>query len=290
MKKVVLFLLVGGFLYSVAQNTKTVKVDPQKSAQIRAELEKAYPPKPAPAKKTQTTKTVTTKNAAGKKTEAKSSTPVKPFSFTGSFTMKFDDRNKQGHYNMGKIVYALDSIQAAIIPTFEKMKEVPYMRAVINMQEKEMTLLTADVKGKKNGLLMKLPKPIVKKPDPKAKLPVMKKTGETKVIEGYKCERILVTDTAGNKIDSWVTAEIQLNLYQLVTLANSGFRGKSPFSNTDVSDIKGTALETTITRTDGGVMKITLSEIKKVKPAPTFFSTDGFKISDVRGLPMFGGQ
>jgi hypothetical protein len=152
-------------------------------------------------------------------------------------------------------------------------------------------MLTTDTKGRKNGLLMQLPKPVIKTVEGKqVKAPVIVKTGQTRMIEGYKCEKILVTLGDSSKIESWVTNEIMLNLSELVTLMNGSFKGKSPFSTSDVSAIKGAALETTITKKDGEIMKLTVSSIKTAKPEASLFSTDGFKIADVRGLPMFGAQ
>lgn len=182
-----------------------------------------------------------------------------------------------------------------MLPTFV-LRDVKNLRAIVDAKYDEITMLTIDAKGKKTGMLMKRPKPVLVKADPKkpVKAPLVTKTGETKTIQGFKCEKLLVTypDTTSKikKIESWVTIDFALNMNDLLNLANAGFRGKSPFSETNVSDVKGTALETTLFNKDGSEMKVTLTEIKKIKPSASLFTTDGFAITDIRGLPVYGGK
>lgn len=287
MKPFFIVLFSGSILFCNAQQTKSIKIDPKKAAEIGTKMKETHP-KPVPVTKVQKTTTVTTTKTTTTTTETVSAANAKPFQFTGSFILNYDDKNKDDKYNTGKIKYALDGLQAAIIPTFSNLKDIK-MRSLVDMKEKEMTMLTIDAKGKKNGLLMKYPKPVLKKIDPKAKLPVVKKTGETKMIQGFKCEKITIqTDTT--QIEAWITNEIIFDMSELIGLSNAGFKGKSPFSNTNVSDIKGTALEAIITQKNGAVLKMNISEIKKGKPEVALFSSEGFKIADVRGLPMFVAQ
>lgn len=288
MKKILLLLIASSFMISFAQESKSITINPKRTAEVKTKMEQAYPPK---AKQPATPAANTSSEKKGG-TETKKTTAAKPFSFLGTFTMNFDDKNKQGHYNTGKIKYALDGTNAAIVPSFANMKELSSLRSVVDMTEKEITMLTVDLKGKKNGLLMKMPKPVLTKVTDEKKVvkPVIKKTGETRVIQGFKCEKIVVTLADTTKIESWVTNDILINMGELLNMTNAGFKGKSPFSKTNMDDIKGTAMETTITRTDGGIMKLTLSDIKKGKPDAALYSTDGFKVTDVRSMPMFSGQ
>lgn len=166
------------------------------------------------------------------------------------------------------------------------------MNTIINSKDNEMMNLTIDMKGKKSGLLLKLPKQVISKDTTiqTAKPIVIKKTNESKVIEGYKCEKYVIDYTDTSSIVSWVTNDIPLNSSDLLKLINMGFRGKSPFSKTNLSDIKGTALETTITKKDGSSTKITVTEISKKKPDAVVFSYDGYNVADARSIPMFGGN
>ncbi|MDB5227909.1 MAG: hypothetical protein JWN78_2102 [Bacteroidota bacterium] len=298
MKKAFLFLFIGSFILCEAQNNKTITIDPRKAAEMKVKSEQMHPkPVKPPVEKTQknTSANIKTQRSETAAEESKPSPTAKPFTFLGSFTMNFDEKNVQGKSNAGKIQYAFDGFQAAMVPSFV-IRDVKSLRALVNAQYDEITMLTTDNKGKKSGLLMKRPKPVLATADPKkaAKAPLIKKTGETKIIQGYKCEKLLVTypDSTNKikKIESWVTADLALNTNDLITMANAGFKGKSPFGETNVSDVKGTALETNVLNRDGSEMKVTLTDIKKIKPAASLFTTDGFTITDIRGLPMFGGK
>jgi hypothetical protein len=151
-------------------------------------------------------------------------------------------------------------------------------------------VLTTDTKNKKSGLITKIPDPLAVKKDTSktpAKPPVVKKTGKIKTIQGFKCEEYLVNYGDTTTIESWVTTELNLNSADLLKLTNIGFKGRSPFGKTNLSAIKGTAIETTITEKNGKTMLISLSEIVKAKPSPALFSTDGYSLADARSLPVY---
>lgn len=218
---------------------------------------------------------------------------AKPFPFTGSFTMNYEIREANAKPNLGKIKYAFDGFLVSLIPSFANTnKAIASMNTIINSKDNEMMNPTIDMKGKKSGLLLKLPKQVISKDTTiqTAKPIVIKKTNESKVIEGYKCEKYVIDYTDTSSIVSWVTNDIALNSSDLLKLINMGFRGKSPFSKTNLSDIKGTALETTITKKDGSSTKITVTEISKKKPDAVVFSYDGYNVADARSIPMFGGN
>lgn len=218
---------------------------------------------------------------------------AKPFPFTGSFTLNYEIKEANAKPNTGKIKYAFDGFLVSLIPSFPNTnKAIASMNTIINSKDNEMMNLTIDMKGKKSGLLLKLPKQVISK-DTTIQTPkpiVIKKTNESRVIEGYKCEKYVIDYTDTSSIVSWVTNDIALNSSDLLKLVNMGFRGKSPFSKTNLSDIKGTALETTITKKDGSSTKITVTEISKKKPDAIIFSYDGYNVADARSIPMFGGN
>ncbi|MBK9328205.1 MAG: DUF4412 domain-containing protein [Sphingobacteriales bacterium] len=301
MKPVFLFLLSVAFFFAHAQTSNTIKTTAKPTATTAAKTS-ATPPSTNTTKSTVAPKTNTPKQPAGlqeyvtKNKGGSASTPnpnAKPFPFTGSFTMNFEIKETNAKPNSGKIKYAFDGYLVSLIPTFSNtVKTIAGMNTIINSKDDEMMNLTVDMKGKKSGLLLKLPKQVISK-DTTIRTPkaiVIKKTNESKVIEGYKCEKYVIDYTDTSKIVSWVTNDIALNSSDLLKLINMGFRGKSPFSKTNLSDIKGTALETIITKKDGSSTKITITEISKKKPDAVVFSYDGYNVADARSIPMFGGN
>jgi hypothetical protein len=254
------------------------------TATAREKMEKAYPPKP---KTESTSKT----NKKEDKKKDSSATSAKPFAFQGSFILNFDNENKFNHNNKGTIQYALNTYEAALVPTFSNMKDINDLRSILDINEKTSTLLTKDVKGKKSGLLMSMPKPVLAKDSSKKeKAPIITKTGKTKKIEPYKCEQINILFADSTIVSAWVTKDINIDFSEIIGLANMGFKGKSPFKLSRLTEVKGTVLEAVFTYKDGETMKLSLTGIKKEKPAAALFSTDGYKVSDVRGLPIFSGQ
>lgn len=269
-----------------AQNTKNITMSPSQVAAGREKMEKAYPQKP----KTNTT-TSTPKKDVKKKDST--STSVKPFSFQGSLILNFDNENKFNHNNKGNIKYAFSGYQAALVPTFSNMKDITVLRSVMDMREKETTMLTTDAKGKKSGLLMSMPKPVIKStPDSskKEKAPIITKTGKTKKIGDFKCEQMNILFADSTIVSAWISTEINIDFSELINLANIGFKGKSPFKLARLTEVKGSILEAVFTYKDGETMKTSISSINKEKPAPALFSDEGYKVNDVRGLPIFGGQ
>ncbi|MFN8239041.1 MAG: DUF4412 domain-containing protein [Chitinophagales bacterium] len=295
MKPFFLLFLSGAIFAANGQTNNTTKTP--------ATTKTSATPTPAnTTKSTVTPKTNVPKQPTGlqeyitKNKGAAASTPdpnAKPFPFTGSFTMNYEIKEANAKPNIGKIKYAFDGYLVSLIPTFSNSnKAIASMNTIINSRENEMMNLTIDMKGKKSGLLLKLPKQVISKDTTvqTAKPIVIKKTNESKVIEGYKCEKYVIDYTDTSNIVSWVTNDIALNSSDLLKLINMGFRGKSPFSKTNLSDIKGTALETIITKKDGSSTKITVSEISKKKPDALIFSYDGYNVADARSIPMFGGN
>lgn len=234
-------------------------------------------------KSTNTTKTTTTTTAP-----KPSATPVNT-NVVGSFFMNYEIKNVNEVAKTGKIFYAIDNNQIVIAPSSSGLKDVANMRMLVDTKEGEMTMLTTDAKNKKSGLLTKLPKPVINKSTTAKKIPVVTKTGIYKTIQGYKCEKILVNIGDTVNIEAYVTTEIIIDINNFISLANSSLRNKSPFTSLSY-DVKGTMLESIITKKNGDVTKLFLTDIRKGKPDPAAFSTNGYNIMDARGLPMFNGQ
>jgi len=225
---------------------------------------------------TKTTTTVTTKPAV----------TVTNTNVVGSFTVNYEIKNTNEAAKTGKVFYALDNTQILIAPSFSGLKDVTNMRMLIDTKEAEMTMLTTDSKNKKSGLLTKLPKPLLNKNTTAKKPPLITKTGIYKTVQGFKCEKILVNIGDTVNIETYVTTEIIIDLSNVITLSNSSLRSKSPYTNLTF-DIKGSALESIITNKNGNVTKLAVTDIKKGKPDPAAFSSNGYNIMDARGLPMF---
>ena len=210
----------------------------------------------------------------------------KPFPFTGNFTLNYEQK-KAGSTITGSVIYAFDNFNAAIIPSFAKlMQDVVAAKLLVNTNFNEMTMLTTAKNGKKSGLLMSIPKPIIEQNNKTMKPPVVTKTGLKKVIQTLTCEKIITMLGDSTKIEAWITNALILNISEAVQLTNLGFKNKSPFIAVNMNALTGTSLETTITSKNGNTIKLTITDIKKIKPDAAFFNSNGYTIMDARGLLM----
>jgi hypothetical protein len=230
--------------------------------------------------------TTSTKTTVVKTTVTKPAAVPVNSNIVGSFFMNYEIKNQSEPIKTGKVFYASDNNQVLISPSFSGLKDVANIRMLIDLKEKEMTMLTTDSKNKKSGLLTLLPKPILNKTTTVKKPPVVTKTGIYKTIQGFKCEKILVNLGDTVNIEAYVTTEIIMDFNNLVLLTNSSLRSKSPFTSLSY-DVKGTMLESIISKKNGDITRLSVSDIKKGKPDAAAFSTNGYNIMDARGLPMF---
>lgn len=238
---------------------------------------------------TNKTTNTTTKPATTVVTKPTTSTTPVNTNVVGSFILNYEIKNVGEAPKAGTMFYAIDNNQVIISPSVSGIKDVNNLRMLIDNKEGEMTMLTTDAKNKKSGLLTKLPKPVINKSTTTKKPPVITKTATYKTILGYKCEKILVNIGDTVNIEAYVTTDIIIDMNNLISLANTSLRNKSPLSKLTY-DVKGTMLESIITKNNGNVTKLTVTDIRKGKPDPLAFSTNGYNIMDARGLPMFNGQ
>lgn len=263
-----------------AQKTnKTTSTAPTKTSTTKPA---STPPSQTTTKAPATTTTAPAKcvPVAGKKTLA----------FTGSFLMNFTI-NENGTSKSGKIFYAFDCYQTCMIPTFDLKTNADYkMRAITDISEGTITMLTEDSKGKKSGLIFNIPKKVITTNANTIKF-TTQKTTETKVIEGYTCTKWITNGDNGVVIVSWISDKITLNYKEMLSSIGQSFKGKSPFENSYAKEIAGFSLETIVTDAQKkSTTTITLSGIKQERPDGKLFSTDGYSLMDARGLPIFGGQ
>ena len=185
---------------------------------------------------------------------------AKKFSFTGSYTMKFTSKDKNGKTSTGEI-----------------------------KSENTMTMLFVDVKkNKKNGMMMKMPNVTVSGNTATTTVTsTIQKTAETKIIDGYKCTKWIISYSDGAKCESWVTKDITLNSAESVSYFTTGMKGKKSPINTECANINGCAIESYYTSSDGTTVFMKTTDIKKGKPDASFFTTSGYEITDVTGIQFF---
>lgn len=235
------------------------------------------------------TTTVKTNNGTVKIQPGTSNPSAKKFSFLGSYTMKFTNKDAKGKTTTGEIKSAYDEFKMATIPLFSDETE-KNIRSIFDVRENTMTMLIDDLKKKKkSGMVMRMPKISVSgnKTETPAVSVSIQKTAETKIIDGFKCNKWVLTYSDGAKCEAWVTKDVTINTSEALSYFTAGMKGKKSSINTDCANIDGCALESTYTAKDGSTVFMKLTDIKKGKPAPAFFSEDGYQVMDVTGVEFF---
>jgi len=208
------------------------------------------------------------------------------FSFLGSYTMKFSTKDKQGKTSSGEIRSAFDIYKMACIPIFNSGMPTN-LRTVFDTKENTMTMLFVDIKkNKKNGMVMKMPQVIISGTE-KSNTDItstIQKTNETRLIDTYKCNKWIVTYSNGDRCEAWVTRDLSINTAEAIAYCTSGMKGKKTPINTEGANLNGCTLESSFSSADGNSVLMKLSDIRKGKHDPAFFSMDGFEITDVTGI------
>lgn len=149
-------------------------------------------------------------------------------------------------------------------------------KTIFSKNEHVMTMLMD------NGVGMRMkvnPQKMVN--DTKADPPKISRTRESKVIEGYTCQKIFV-ETAESTSDVWVTDEIKMTMADLLGMFNAkGQRSPVSSMNSVFENIQGVALETVTTSIKTKEKTtMTIHDIKNEPVSEEVFSTDGYNIMD----------
>jgi hypothetical protein len=239
--------------------------------------------KPAEAKPT----TINVKNYEVKTEKGISNPNAKPFTFLGSYTMKYDLKEPNGKKSNGTVKYAFDGFKMTMIPAFQTSET--QLRSIFDVKENTMTMLITDVKrNKKNGMIMKMPKVTVT--NTSLEKPVsakITKTGAKKMIDGYNCEEYSVITSDSTIGEFWLTKDINISVSESLAYMAAGMKGKPAPFKTSAVDVAGCVIEGDYKMKDGSTIHLKTTEIKKGKPDAAFFSTDGFKLSDVTQIEFF---
>lgn len=216
-----------------------------------------------------------------------------PNTFLGSFKMNIQTTDAKGKTENTSVQYHFSKWKTAMEPQVEG-SEGEQMKMIMDLELRKMIMLTMDKKGEKTGIIMKMPKitfsgdSLEGKTEQIIEGTTYKKTGEKRTIEGYLCEKWIITNEEGTSV-AWITDEVDFNLSNafgfLGASANTpGSKGKS---QKGYEMMKGFSLETTHTSKKGEVSVITVTNIRIGDVGEVPFSTEGYELQD---LSSFGSM
>lgn len=147
-----------------------------------------------------------------------------PYSNPRSFSMVMNmtsTKNRNGKQEKMTMAFAVleneSGVEVNSTDDFEKT------RMILNTQTGKSTIITTDKKGATTGYRMRMPnmqkaieKEMAKQQENITERYTIEATGERMVIDGYNCEKIVVTDTeSGDVTTSWVTQDIDLTVVEM---------------------------------------------------------------------------
>lgn len=204
--------------------------------------------------------------------------------FEGTFTMSLESAKLKEPMNINMSVKG--NLTCMEIPA---MVEAGFVKSVINNETQSMIMCT-DKGGRKIGMKQDMNKAGQFMPQSEnAKPPVFTETTESKIIDGYKCRKVIM-ETDDSKNDMWMTTDLKLNMKDLLSAMSAN---KSPASITfrsmskNFGDHPGVSIETTITNKKTNETAImTLRNVKPGKVDEKVFNTDDFQLME---MPTMGG-
>lgn len=141
--------------------------------------------------------------------------PWEPYTNPISFSVRMEmtEVKKNGKETQSFIDMAVVTNSWGIRIEDEEANEVS--RMILNTQDGKTTMITTDKKGKTTGFRMRMPgvqSMAAETANDVVDDYTFEKTGERKVIDGYNCEKVIVTDNKNNiTTESWVTNDANIN-------------------------------------------------------------------------------
>lgn len=134
-----------------------------------------------------------------------------------SLTMEVVEVKKNGKREQNAIDMAVTTDQFGIRMRDEAEKEVS--RMILNTETGKTTMVTMDKDGNKSAVRMRMPgmrATMESAVEETTNRYTIEATGERKVIDGYNCEKFVVTDTEeGIVTESWVTKDAGMNVQEV---------------------------------------------------------------------------
>lgn len=165
-------------------------------------------------------------------------------------------------------------------------------RTIFDTQDGKTTMVSTDGKGEASAVRLRTPNfsKAITGADPEGYMENIsfEETGVTKVIEGYNCSQILVTDTKeGTTSESWVTDETGIKneeLYNAMLSFAGG--GKQNFPTAPPGLENSFPIMTTTTTKKGEVMVMTYKNIKtgEANIDKSVLDLSGIEVTEVPGL------
>jgi hypothetical protein len=199
--------------------------------------------------------------------------------FTGSFSITLTGDKVKEPVEMN--YYVKPSMIAMEMPS---MKEKGFVKTIINKDAHDITTCM-DNKGNKMAMRQKMSdKDYGPKSDESVKIT---KTGETKTIDGYKCEKVIVESDQATS-ECWMTTDVKVSMQDIMgAMASRNAKQYQQKMPQGYDKLEGVSIETATTnKKSGEKSNVKVHDIKIGKVDDAMFSIEGYQMMEMPPMPM----
>ncbi len=159
------------------------------------------------------------------------------------------------------------------------------VRMLFDLKNKHTYTLMTDKKGQRSGIKMKSMRVTVQDDAAPATADDTKveRTNETKTIEGHTCRKYTYSSADGHG-EAWIAEDVQFNAFEALGRMLGGKADawqKAPY--------QGMVMESIWNDKSGKErVEVRTKDLVIGKVDPSLFSTAGYDVQDLSGLPLFG--
>lgn len=147
-----------------------------------------------------------------------------------SLTMAVEETNRNGKVEKSNVRIGVTTDRFAIFLTDGNAQESNQM--ILNTQDGMTTMISTDKNGEKTGYRLRIPRlggTVSGAGEAVLDRFTFEQTGERKNIDGYDCEKVVVTDTEeGTVTESWITQDLNITAAEIFGGMTEAFGGKAP--------------------------------------------------------------
>ncbi|MEM8584392.1 MAG: DUF4412 domain-containing protein [Bacteroidota bacterium] len=200
-----------------------------------------------------------------------------------SLTMEITDTNRRGREETTTMMMSVDT-EAFGIRVTENGEET---RMILDTQTGKVVAVTNDG-GETSAIRMRMPNIQTPEEAEEAMQESMEgitieRTGETRIIDGYTCEKTVVTTDDGTVTEAWITEDIELTAMDMASPFAKMFQSGGNLGGSSGSHpFSGFMIEATNTDRRGNVNHIKVRDVKLRADADhSILDVSGLQIQDV---------
>ncbi|MEO0626464.1 MAG: DUF4412 domain-containing protein [Bacteroidota bacterium] len=200
-----------------------------------------------------------------------------------SLTMEVTTIDRRGRTEENTVEFSVDTEAWGMRSTDRNA----ITRMILNTQTGKVTIVSTE-DGETQAMRMRMPNMTTNEEfeetiEENMENITIERTGETRVIDGYTCEKVIYTNTEEEQVtEAWVTDDVELGVAEMFGPFAGMSQGRSPGSSAMAQDFMGFPIEMTSTDRRGEQVIMKMRNIKVEDDADhTILDVSGLQIQDM---------